>query len=98
MLEAVVGDVADLEAANTERLSRPLHLRGNAVTDQHCSPRAVRTPVATRNLNPDVARSVATIKPANSAITPFDLDRSVNFYRDVFECHVALHESEAAFS
>jgi hypothetical protein len=33
---------------------------GNAVTDQHCSPRAVRTPVATRNLNPDVARSVAT--------------------------------------
>ena len=33
---------------------------GNAVTDQHCSPRAVRTPKATRNLNPDVARSVAT--------------------------------------
>ena len=26
----------------------------------------------------------------------FDLDRSVNFYRDVFECHVALHEPEAA--
>ena len=33
--------------------------RRTAVTDQHCSPR-VRTPVATRNLNPDVARSVAT--------------------------------------
>jgi catechol 2,3-dioxygenase-like lactoylglutathione lyase family enzyme len=26
----------------------------------------------------------------------FDLDRSVNFYRDVFECRVALHEPEAA--
>jgi len=26
----------------------------------------------------------------------FDLDRSVDFYRDVFECHVALHEPEAA--
>ena len=26
----------------------------------------------------------------------FDLGRSVNFYRDVFECHVALHEPEAA--
>jgi catechol 2,3-dioxygenase-like lactoylglutathione lyase family enzyme len=26
----------------------------------------------------------------------FDLDRSVNFYRDVFECHVAVHEPEAA--
>jgi hypothetical protein len=26
-LEAVVGDVADLEAANTDRLSRPPHLR-----------------------------------------------------------------------
>ena len=25
-----------------------------------------------------------------------DLDRSVNFYRDVFECHVALHEPDAA--
>ena len=32
----------------------------NPVTDQHCSPRAVRTPVGTRNPNPDVARSVAT--------------------------------------
>jgi hypothetical protein len=28
VLEAVVGDVADLEAANTDRLSRPPHLRG----------------------------------------------------------------------
>jgi len=28
MLEAVVGDVADLEAANTDRLSRPPHLSG----------------------------------------------------------------------
>jgi len=28
VLEAVVGDVADLEAANTYRLSRPPHLRG----------------------------------------------------------------------
>lgn len=26
----------------------------------------------------------------------FDLERSVNFYRDVFECRVALHEPEAA--
>jgi hypothetical protein len=26
--EAVVGEVADLEAANTDRLSRPPHLRG----------------------------------------------------------------------
>lgn len=26
----------------------------------------------------------------------FDLERSVNFYRDVFECHIALHDSEAA--
>lgn len=26
----------------------------------------------------------------------FDLGRSVNFYRDVFECRVALHEPEAA--
>ena len=51
--EAVVGDVADLEAANTDRVSRSPHLRGYAVTDQHCSPRAVRTPVSTRNLNPD---------------------------------------------
>ena len=24
------------------------------------------------------------------------LDRSVNFYRDVFDCHVAIHESDAA--
>ena len=25
-----------------------------------------------------------------------DLDRSVNFYRDVFQCHVAIHEPDAA--
>ena len=25
-----------------------------------------------------------------------DLDSSVNFYRDLFDCHVALHESDAA--
>lgn len=25
-----------------------------------------------------------------------DLDRSVNFYRDVFDCRVAIHESDAA--
>src|SRR5258707_8907415 len=29
VLEAVVGHVADLEAANTDRLSRPPHLRGS---------------------------------------------------------------------
>jgi len=28
VLEAVVGDVPDLQAANTERLRRPPHLRG----------------------------------------------------------------------
>jgi hypothetical protein len=28
VLEAIVGDVADLEAANTDPLSRPPHLRG----------------------------------------------------------------------
>jgi catechol 2,3-dioxygenase-like lactoylglutathione lyase family enzyme len=25
-----------------------------------------------------------------------DLDRSVNFYRDVFQCHVAIHDPDAA--
>ena len=30
VLEAVVGDVPDLEAANTERLRRPPHLRGQS--------------------------------------------------------------------
>ena len=45
-----------------------------------------------RNIRRKVRPDIATF--ARSRQT--DLDRSVNFYRDVFECHVALHESEAA--
>ena len=64
MLEAVVGDVADLEAANTDRLSRPPHLRGNAVqinivrrersAPRDSQPKSGRRKIR-RNLSPDVA-------------------------------------------
>ena len=41
-----------------------------------------------------VARYVETSQP--SPVTTVRPDCAVIFYRDVFECHVALHESEAA--
>ena len=45
-----------------------------------------------RNIRRKVRPDIATFARSRQS----DLDRSVNFYRDVFECHVALHESEAA--
>src|SRR6476646_8974805 len=45
-----------------------------------------------RNIRRKVRPDIATFAGSRQS----DLDRSVNFYRDVSECHVALHESEAA--
>ncbi len=47
-----------------------------------------------RNIRRKVRPDIATFARSRQS----DLDCAVNFYRDVFECHVALHESEAAFS
>ena len=45
-----------------------------------------------RNIRRKVRPDIATFARSRQS----DLDCAVNFYRDVFECHVALHESEAA--
>jgi catechol 2,3-dioxygenase-like lactoylglutathione lyase family enzyme len=37
-----------------------------------------------------------TARIASCLMRVSDLDRSVNFYRDVFQCHVAIHEPDAA--
>lgn len=39
---------------------------------------------------------VEAAKVTSCLMRVFDLERSVNFYRDVFEWHVALHEPNAA--
>jgi catechol 2,3-dioxygenase-like lactoylglutathione lyase family enzyme len=39
---------------------------------------------------------VTAARIASCLMRVSDLDRSVNFYRDVFQCHVAIHEPDAA--
>jgi catechol 2,3-dioxygenase-like lactoylglutathione lyase family enzyme len=39
---------------------------------------------------------MGTARIASCLMRVSDLDRSVNFYRDVFQCHVAIHEPDAA--
>jgi catechol 2,3-dioxygenase-like lactoylglutathione lyase family enzyme len=38
---------------------------------------------------------MGTARIASCLMRVSDLDRSVNFYRDVFQCHVAIHEPHA---